>query len=70
MRAGLKRGYFPARSAGPPQPPCAPGVRILHPRESAVAGYAFAVLGMNLSATPLLHQRWPVGGGPSSKMCP
>lgn len=26
----------------------------------------YAVLGMNRSATPLLHQRWRVGGGPSS----
>src|SRR5712691_11240359 len=30
----------------------------------------FSVLGMNRSATPLLHQRCPVGGGPSSNMCP
>src|SRR6266436_162171 len=28
------------------------------------------VLGMNRSATPLLHQRCPVGGGPSSNTCP
>src|SRR5262249_45574967 len=26
--------------------------------------------GTNLSATPLLHQRCPVGGGPSSNTCP
>src|ERR671935_1593096 len=25
---------------------------------------------MNRNATPLLHQRCPVGGGPSSKTCP
>lgn len=25
------------------------------------------LLGMNFSATPLLHQRWPVGFGPSLK---
>jgi hypothetical protein len=31
---------------------------------------ALPVLGMNFSATPLLHQRFPVGGGPSSKMWP
>src|SRR6266487_2442380 len=29
-----------------------------------------SVLGMNRSATPLLHQRCPVGGGPSSNTCP
>ena len=28
---------------------------------------ALPAFGMNLSATPLLHQRLPVGGGPSSK---
>ena len=27
---------------------------------------AYACLGMNFNATPLLHQRWPVGAGPSS----
>ncbi len=31
---------------------------------------ALAVLAMNFRATPLLHQRWPVGLGPSSKMWP
>src|SRR5262249_39722937 len=27
-------------------------------------------VGTKLRATPLLHQRWPVGGGPSSNTCP
>ena len=31
---------------------------------------ALPSFGMNFSATPLLHQRWLVGGGPSSKRCP
>src|SRR3712207_7405647 len=26
--------------------------------------------GTNFSATPFMHQRWPVGGGPSSKTWP
>ena len=34
------------------------------------AGYALPLFGMNLRATPLLHQRLPVGGGPSSKTWP
>jgi hypothetical protein len=34
------------------------------------AGQALPDFGMNRSATPLLHQRWPVGGGPSSNTCP
>ena len=27
-------------------------------------------VGTNRRARPLLHQRWPVGGGPSLKICP
>jgi hypothetical protein len=33
-------------------------------------GAHLAYAGMNLSATPLLHQRCLVGGGPSSNTCP
>ena len=33
-------------------------------------GQTLASFGMNLSAAPLLHQRWLVGGGPSSKRWP
>ena len=35
--------------------------------EPAGSDQALPLLGMNLSATPLLHQRCRVGGGPSSK---
>lgn len=31
---------------------------------------ALPILGINLSATPLLHQRFPVGCGPSLKTWP
>jgi hypothetical protein len=34
------------------------------------AGYVLPLLGINFNATPLLHQRLPVGCGPSSKTWP
>jgi hypothetical protein len=33
-------------------------------------GHALLLFGINFNATPLLHQRFPVGGGPSSKTWP
>ena len=47
-----------------------PGPSLAEDLGMKTAGQAAPSLGMNFSATPLLHQRWWVGGGPSSKTWP
>ena len=49
---------------------CKDPANYLKKNASAVTANQALSRGTNLNATPLLHQRWPVGAGPSLNTCP
>ena len=57
----------PTQQMGLFQQPARSDVRIFNQSRSGGSG---SPSGMNSTANPLLHQRWPVGAGPSGKTCP
>ena len=65
LRPGISRSNTEPNSG--PGPELRQRVAALTPNSVYALPPSF---GMNLSATPLLHQRWLVGGGPSSNTWP